>query len=271
MLGHIVHQRLRTLDLKNDIGSGVLAQHFTREQNQKLVTPQYLSPVIDDTQPVRVSIIAHTEIRLFLENARDERFHVFRHGGIGVMVRKRAIEFREQLDHLCTQVTQDAGSKGPRHAIARVNHDLQPAGERPDSFYYVFGIVRKHIHFRECSLPCCVLSRFHNASDFLDFFTINRCVSHSKFEPVELRWIMAPRNHDATIYIQIEQRVVHQWCGNLTNANHIDAGGKDTPTDGLGKRHRTDPHIVPKRYPLVPQRSHVRSKAFAEFLDRDLG
>ena len=89
----MIEQDLAGLDVGDDRRARLFLQHRLGEDHQQLVAPDDAALGVDRTDPVGVAVERNAEVELLLG---DERLQVRKIGfdrGIGMMVRKGAVDF----------------------------------------------------------------------------------------------------------------------------------------------------------------------------------
>ncbi len=84
-------QSLGALDLKDDGSSRSAGENLAGEEDQKLIPPDDVTTLVNNTQAIAIAIISHPQVSLFLQHLGDQICQVCRHGGVGVVIGKSAV------------------------------------------------------------------------------------------------------------------------------------------------------------------------------------
>ena len=80
---------------------------------------------VDNAKPVSITVKSKPDIGLHLFYPGDQRFHVFRLTGIGMMVGKCAIDVAIHFLDVMTQGAKQLWGDIARHTVAAIDDDLQ--------------------------------------------------------------------------------------------------------------------------------------------------
>ena len=150
------------------------------------------------------------------------------------MIGKSAIDFREEVNHITTDVAQQLWSNTAADTIATVDHyperplqrniiDHPLAVGRPDVFAALrTGAVGESI-------------LFYPAPQALNSVARKRVAGDHDLEAIVLRGIVAARDRDRRTDAKMVGGEVGQWCRHHTDINHVTA--RDTNAAGQRSGH----------------------------------
>ena len=121
--GDVVVEFLRTFDLADDGGAGILLQDEAGEEQQKLIAPEDISAVGDHADPVGVSVIGDTGVGLLFQDEADQFPEIIRDGGIGKVVGEAAVRIAVDVGNLAAVALQQGEGEKTAHAVAAVEND----------------------------------------------------------------------------------------------------------------------------------------------------
>ena len=121
---------------------------------------------------------------------------------IGVVVGEMAVDIAEEFDHLAAQGPKNGRGRGTGHAIARIDHDFQGAGQSdvPHDAVAVRGLhVGAGLLPPRAQVPIFGLD---DAAQALDFVAMNGSAIEHHLEPVVVFRVVAARDLDAALALR---------------------------------------------------------------------
>ena len=181
---------------------------------------------------------------MFLAHCHDEVTQVFRLNRIGMVVRKPGIRVAVKPDEIDAEVFQNLGSDEAGGAIAAVQHDPQPPGAKRDLLLQHLPVGWDHLPLLQAAVPRYGLSRIGQAADRLNLVSIDGSKSMGEFEPVELRRVVAGRDHDATVDAIVNPGEIEHRRNDGANVDDVAATGPQAPHDRVPDPGRTLPVVA---------------------------
>ena len=131
--GDAVEQRLAGLDVGDDGRAGPLVQHRGGIDLEQLVAPDHPALAVDRPDTVAVSIESDAEIEALLRDQLPQIGQIRLDRGIGMVVRKMAVDISVEKMMLAGQPRGELFDDGARGAVAGVPADAEgAAGEALD-------------------------------------------------------------------------------------------------------------------------------------------
>src|SRR3954469_5187021 len=151
---HRFGQRLGRFDIEYDrLAPARPGQRITRVQDEQVVAPDYVTGVVDDTDPIGVAVERNSNVGVVLLYSGNQRLEIFRHRRIRMVIRKGAVALAEETAWLDAEL----GKKLRRHHCARtisaVDDNLQIAGQLPDPAGYVVDVVVDYFLAAQLAFP----------------------------------------------------------------------------------------------------------------------
>jgi hypothetical protein len=101
----------------------------------------------------------------------------------------------------------------------------------------------------KASLACGEGAALDDPSQLLDLLAVDRIGADADLEAVEVRRVVASRNHDTAVGLKMANGEIKHGCGAKTDVDNIHTGGSDSPADDImiGLRAET----------AIPAQSHL--------------
>ena len=180
-----------------------------------------------------------------------------------MVVGKLAIHFAKQLNHLAAQGAEDAGRRGARNAVARVNDDLHGACQS-DVTHDALGVIGQHVQLRDAAATLQLPGLgFDHLAQALDFVAINGAAAQHHLETVVVLGVVATGDLDATLACGAGREVQH-GRGGQANVDHLDACGHQAANQRCREFRAAQAPITPHGHSVLSLRQGMRSKGFAQ-------
>ncbi len=124
---HVVDEGLRTLHVENHGRARMAREEIAGEERENQVGLVPPPALVDHPHAVGIAVVGEPHVRARLQHLGHEIAGVLFHLRIGQVVRKGAVGFAVELDHLRTQAPEQLGREAARDAVARVHHYLERA------------------------------------------------------------------------------------------------------------------------------------------------
>ena len=124
--GDVVVERGRALHLTDDRRSGDLGQHRAGEEDHQLIPPEHLALVVDDADPIGVTVVGDPHLGLLLLHRGDEVLEVLQHRRVRVVVGEPGVHLAEEGHHVEAHRTQQRHRHLAPGAVAGVDHHPHP-------------------------------------------------------------------------------------------------------------------------------------------------
>ncbi len=106
-------EQARALDVEDDLAAGIVREHVLREQHDLPIRVNDLAILGDHPQAIAIAVECEPDLRIGLAQAANQILQVLRMRRIRMVIRKRAVDFAEQLDDLATQAPIKLGATAP--------------------------------------------------------------------------------------------------------------------------------------------------------------
>ncbi len=174
--------------------------------------------------------------------------------GSGKWLGKRPSGVAVEIGHMATVASEQGEGEETANAVASVNDHFQALSDRdiPEKIILVRAgdFLPPNTSFFAGGIGLIL----DDPPQFLDLLSVDRIRTDADFEAVEVRRIMASRNHDAAVHPEMADREIEHRGGAQADIGHIDTGGHDSSADGILIGFRTEttvpaqghlPDIVP--------------------------
>src|SRR6266699_3526737 len=204
-------------------------QLIAAEQHEQLVAEHGATLLIHGTNAVAVAVEGDTEFSLFATHGRLQVAQILHHGGIGVMVRERAVGLAEQRDDVGAQELERVHRDDARDAVAAVHHDLDLAGQRAVALHDRVPIARQDraVLTAPATGAAGGASLFDETSEILDVRAGNCVAAEDALEAVELGRIVRAGHLDAAVHVEHVGREVERRRRQLAHVHAVAAHGLD--------------------------------------------
>ena len=232
VLRDVVVERLRAFDLADDRCAGILSQYVAGKEEEQLVAPENFSAVGDHTEPVGITVVRYTGVSLLGADETDQLPEIFRDSWIGEVVGEAAVRIAVQIGHMATVAAEDGESKVTSNPVASVNDHFQPFSDR-DIPEKIVLVCAGDLLSPNTSFIGSVGLTFNDPPQFLDVLAIDRIRSNADLEAVEVRRIVASRNHDAAVDPEVADREIEHRGSAQADIDDIHTSSHDTSADGI--------------------------------------
>src|SRR5262249_13372389 len=139
-----------------------------------------------------------------LGNLAAQRFDIFLDGRVGMVIGETAIGLTVERGDIEAKASQDGHAVDAAHAVAGIDDDLEAPLPGPQILDERLLIGRMDVDFTNRSLPLFEVGRFDERTQRLNFVAMKRAFSTQDLEPVVFRRIVAARNLDAPVDVEVE-------------------------------------------------------------------
>ena len=127
---NVVKQDLRALHFGNELRARMFFENGARKDDHQLIAPDHATVFVNYADAVAVAVKGYRQVGLVFGNRINRKAHVFDDRRVGVMIRKAAVRFAEEFNHVAAHRLVKRSADHSAHAVAAVNDDLQTA--RPE-------------------------------------------------------------------------------------------------------------------------------------------
>ena len=180
-----------------------------------------------------------------------------------MVIRKVAVHFAEEFNHLATQGAENTGRGGTGHAVARVNHDLHGARQMNVADNALAVIIR-HVHRAHAAArlqyPGFVL---HHLAQGRNFVAINGAATHDHFEAVVVFGVVAAGDLNAAGAQRVRREIQH-GRGAHAHINHLHTRGHQTAHQSRRQGRATQAPITSHGHRGLPLGQRLGAKGLAQ-------
>jgi hypothetical protein len=245
---NIVEQRLRALDFGDKRRAGSVLKDAPGEEHHQLIAPDYSPLLVDNTDPIRITVECDCEIGVVFSNGGYRVLHILDDRRIRVVVREAAVGLAKQLDDFAAQIPVKRRCNEAAHSISRIDNDLQLL--RTD-----FDVTRDmglvSVHYVEGgALPFTAgeLSTGRVRLYFPDGLSEDGALAEAYLETIVVGRIVAPGYHYAPTDIEFEEAEIERWGWNHADVNYIRAGCVQASQNEIAKARRALARITTDGY-----------------------
>ena len=231
--GH--RQPLAALDVKDDGSALVALEDVAREQHDLPVGVDDVALRRDHAQAITVTVKGQAHFGTGGLDDLDQVGQVLGLAGIGVVVRKVAVDLGIQVDDVTAQGAQDGRGRCTRDAVAAVHHDLH----RPRQLAVAgdaVGVFGADVHLGATPALGGVGLGFDARLELLNVVAVDGAAAHHHLEAVVILRVVAAGDLDAAGAAVLATRsghVVQHGGGDGADVHHVQPGALQ-PLDQAG-------------------------------------
>jgi hypothetical protein len=258
------------LDLADHRSPGVGGKNVPYKKDHKLISPYDVPFVVDNADPIRVSVISNPGIRFRFLDFCDQGFQRFRKGRIRVMIGEIPVHFTEKLDDVIPQSLEDGNGHETSGSIPGIHHDLE-GFVNIDVIDHIFGVFGNDVIgiFR----ARCFLDEspfLDDPENVLDVRAVQGFFPRHDLEPVVFRGIVRSRDHDSGIHFFVIDGEIQEGRRNGSQFGDIASGGKKAVAQRSGVRRRAQPAVPSYRHMPPAVLAEVGADRLSQDFDRFL-
>ena len=135
----------REVMIVNHRSAGDTLQFLGGDQSRQRRGVDQFTTLVDHETPVSVAVEGQTDVGPVLFHRCLQIDQVLRIDRVGLVVGEVPIELEVQLDHLGGQLREDHWRSEPRHAVAGIDHHLEPTLQRRHQAQQIVGVLLEHL------------------------------------------------------------------------------------------------------------------------------
>src|SRR3954452_18951825 len=136
-----------------------------------------------------------------------------------MVIRERTVHLKKKLCGFHVEPLEDPMHNRTRSSVPAIHYN----GDLALEFELLRDLVNVGsdcIHLLHASLPALKVRSGNQLVDFLDRLAMQRSCPAYGFEAVIFRWIVAPRDHDGAVGLEVNRRIVQNRCRYNADIQH---------------------------------------------------
>jgi len=214
----VVIERLACLDVSDNRAAWKRCQHIPGQQSQDLIAPENPTFTVHHADPVAVAVEGDAEIALLGQNRRLQLSQVLRHGGIGMVRGKIAVDRRIEQGVPPGKPAREFRESLARRAVTGIPSDRQRALAAVVVARESLNVCVEHRRVAHRPDAALLQPTRRRGTQLLQRLTKHRAVTHDELEPVLVGRVVRPRHHQAGDGVELMQREVEHRCRSQTDA-----------------------------------------------------
>ena len=249
----------------NDLRARILLEERLRQKAHHIIALNEACLLIEQEAAVKIAIPGHAEIRMALAHRLGRSLAVLLQDWVRHPVRELPVRLIVYLDQFARQILLQRVHDWPRRAVARIGHHR----ERLQGLHIDIGQKVLHIRIRDVHM---LHAARHDIPERLERLRQHRLLElleprvaadwpragTHELHAVVLLWIVARRDHDAAIQLQMRRREIDHLRAALPDVHDIAARLREPAHQSLLQRRPRQTDIMTDRHPVRRKQLHKR-------------
>src|SRR5579875_1767297 len=120
-------ESLRAFHIADDFRTGTAGEDVARERDHQLVAPHDPAILVDDSDPIGVTIVSDSDLRSFVSHGANQVAHICLDCRIGMMMRKTAVHLEVEPLHIEPELPHQRRGDRSTASVTAIEHDLESA------------------------------------------------------------------------------------------------------------------------------------------------